>query len=150
MLKVVVDYPTEAQEQDILSRVQHGFRAQNLDTAEIHPALQGPDLPHFQAEVERVQVDAAVQHYIVQIARATRQNRHLLLGASPRAAITLLLTTKALAAVRGRDFVTPDDVKRMARPVLCHRLLVKPESEIEGFTSERVIETVLQETEVPR
>jgi MoxR-like ATPase len=150
MLKVVIDYPSAEQEQAILARVQGGFRAQNLDTAAIHPALQAPDLPRFQAEVERVRVEPAVQRYIVQIIRNTRQNRHLLLGASPRAAITLLLTAKALAAVRGRDFVTPDDVKTMARPVLRHRLLVRPESEIEGFTSDRIVETVLQETEVPR
>jgi MoxR-like ATPase len=150
MLKVVIDYPSAEQEQDILARVQGGFRAQNLDTAEICPALQAPDLPRFQTEVERVRVEPGVQRYIVQLARNTRQNRHLLLGASPRAAITLLLTTKALAAVRGRDFVTPDDVKTMAGPVLRHRLVVRPESEIEGYTSDRIVETVLQETEVPR
>jgi MoxR-like ATPase len=150
MLKVVLDYPTAEQEQAILARVQSGFRAQDLDTTDIRAALNGPDLARFQIEVEHVRVDPAVQRYIVEIARNTRANRHLLLGASPRAAITLLLTSKALAAVRGREFVNPDDVKTMAGPVLRHRLMVRPESEIEGFTSDRIVETVLHETEVPR
>jgi len=150
MLKVLVNYPSPEEEQNILARVQAGFRAQNLDTADITPALQGGDLPGYRAEVERVRVEPSVQRYIVQIARATRENRHLMLGASPRAAITLLMTSKALAAIRGRDFVTPDDIKTMAHPVLRHRLVLRPESEIEGFTGDRIIENVLQSIEVPR
>jgi MoxR-like ATPase len=150
MLKVNVAYPSADEEQNILARVQGGFRAQNLDTADILPALQGPDLPRYQAEVERVRVDPSVQRYIIQIARATRESLHITLGASPRAAITLLLTSKALAAIRGRDFVTPDDVKTMARPALRHRLLLRPESEIEGYTADRIVEGVLQAVEVPR
>jgi MoxR-like ATPase len=150
MLKVNVSYPSAEDEQDILSRVQGGFRAQNLDTADIVPVLQGTDLPRYRAEVEAVRVDPVVQRYIVQIVRATRENRHLMLGASPRAAITLLLTAKALAAIRGRDFITPDDVKTMARPVLRHRLILRPESEIEGYDSDRIVEGVLQSVEVPR
>jgi len=150
MLKVNVSYPSAEDEQDILARVQGGFRAQNLDTADIVPVLQGTDLPRYRAEVEAVRVDPVVQWYIVQIVRATRENRHLMLGASPRAAITLLLTSKALAAIRGRDFITPDDVKTMARPVLRHRLILRPESEIEGYDSDRIVESVLQSVEVPR
>jgi MoxR-like ATPase len=150
MLKVNVAYPSAEEEQNILLRVQGGFRAQNLDTAGIHPALQGSDMPYFRAEIERVRVEAPVLRYIVQVIRATRDHRHLTLGASPRAAITLLMTSKALAAIRGRDFVTPDDVKTMARPVLRHRLAVRPESEIEGHTSDRIVETILQSVEVPR
>ena len=150
MLKINVAYPSESDEQQILTNVQSGFRAQNLDTADIQAALLGADLPQYQAEVERVRVETSVLRYIVQIVRSTRDNRHLVLGASPRAAITLLLTSKALAAVRGRDFVTPDDVKTMARPVLRHRLILRPESEIEGFTSDRIVESILQGVEVPR
>jgi len=150
MLKVNVAYPSFDEEQNILARVQGGFRAQNLDTAEITPVLSGAELPDYKAEIERVRVDPTVQRYIVQLARATRENRHLTLGASPRAAITLLMTSKALAAIRGRDFVTPDDVKTMVRPVLRHRLVLRPESEIEGYTSDRILEAVLQAVEVPR
>lgn len=150
MLKVTVAYPNEVDEQSILLRIQNGFRAQNLDTAEINPALEGAELPVYQAEVERVRVETSVLRYIVQIIRATRESRHLVLGASPRAAITLLMTSKALAAIRGRDFVTPDDVKTMSRPALRHRLILKPESEIEGYSAERIIEGILQGVEVPR
>lgn len=150
MLKVVVAYPSAEEEQNILNRIQSGFRAQNLDTAHIQPALRGDELPLFQAEVERVRVEPTVMRYIVQIVRATRESRHLTLGASPRAAITLLNSAKALAAIRGRDFVTPDDIKTMARPVLRHRLVVRPESEIEGYTGDRLVDTILQGVEVPR
>lgn len=150
MMKVRVRYPSAEEEQNILARVQAGFRAQDLNTAAIQSVLQGGDLPRFQAQVEHVRVDASLQRYIVQIAHATRANRHLILGASPRSSITLLLAAKALAAVRGRDFITPDDVKTLSFPVLCHRLILRPESEIEGFTAERIIESVLQQVEVPR
>ena len=150
MLKVVLPYPTLEDEANILARVQSGFRAQHLERVDIQPALQSGDLPRYQAEIERVKVDPVVQRYIVQIARATRENRHLTLGASPRAAIMLLLTAKTLAAIRGREFVTPDDVKQMAVSVLRHRLVLRPESEIEGYTAERVLDTVLQSVEVPR
>lgn len=150
MLKVNVAYPSAEEEQNILMRVQGGFRAQNLDTADIRPALQGSDMPYFREEIERVRVEAPVLRYIVEVIRATRDHRHLTLGASPRAAITLLMTSKALAAIRGRDFITPDDVKTMARPVLRHRLAVRPESEIEGYTGDRIVESILQSVEVPR
>jgi len=150
MLKVNVAYPSADEEQNILARVHAGFRAQNLDTADIHPVLQGSDLAYYKSEIERVRVEPPVLRYIVQVIRATRDHRHLTLGASPRAAITLLMTSKALAAIRGRDFVTPDDVKQMARPVMRHRLLVRPESEIEGYTGDRIVEAILQSVEVPR
>ncbi len=150
MLKVVVSYPGMEDEQNILARVQSGFRSQHLDAANILPALRMEDFPRYQAEIDRVRVDAAIQRYMVQIVRVTRDNRHLTLGASPRAAITLLLTSKTLAAMRGRDFVTPDDVKQMAPPVLRHRLMLRAESEIEGYTTDRVIESILQSIEVPR
>ena len=150
MLKVNVAYPSTDEEQNILTRVQAGFRAQNLDTADIRPVLQGTDMPYFRGEIEKVRVETPVIRYIVEVIRATRDHRHLTLGASPRAAITLLLTTKALASIRGRDFVTPDDVKTMAVPVLRHRLAVRPESEIEGYTGDRIVESVLQSVQVPR
>jgi MoxR-like ATPase len=150
MLKVDVGYPSREDEQAILERVQGGFRAQNLQALEISPLLQAGDLRVHQEEVDRVGVTPAVQHYIVTLVRATREHPHLLLGASPRAAITLLLAAKALAALRGRDFVNPDDVKALATPVLSHRLIVRPEAEIEGRTPGRILESLLQTIEAPR
>ena len=150
MLKVNITYPGEQDETNLLTRVQSGFRAQNLDTAGILPILKNGDLSLYRHEIDRVRVELPVLHYIVRIVRATRENKHLTIGASSRAAITLLLTSKTLAAVQGREFVTPDDVKRMARPALRHRLILKPESEIEGYTNDRVVEAILQSVEVPR
>ena len=150
MLKVVVNYPSAEEEMAILARYQQGFRAADLDTAHLNPVISDSNLPELRQQVEAVAVSAAVQKYITDIARAGRANRHLVLGPSPRAAITLMMAAKAMAAVRGRNFVTPDDVKTLAGPVLRHRVLLRPESEIEGYTADRVIEAVLESVEVPR
>jgi len=91
-----------------------------------------------------------VMEYILQVVRRTRQSDYLLVGASPRAGIALLLVSKALAAMRGRSFVTPDDVKQMALPTLRHRLILKPEAEVEGLTADRILKTLLDQIPVPR
>lgn len=150
LLKIVMDYPSAEEEQGILARYQAGFRAQNLDAAGLRTVLSQGRLPVLRAEVDSVTVSPAIQKYITDIARAGRASRHMVLGPSPRAAVTLMLAAKALAAVRGRDFVTPDDVKELALPALRHRILLKPESEMEGFTPDRVLEAVLDQVEVPR
>jgi MoxR-like ATPase len=150
MLKISVDYPQEQEELAILARFQDGFRSSDLDTAHIQPILTPERIQLMQQEVSRVQVNPAVQQYIVQIVRTARQNRHLILGPSPRAAVTLMLAAKALAAIRGRSFVTPDDVKTLTSPIFRHRLILKPESEIEGYLPDRILETVLSSVTVPR
>jgi MoxR-like ATPase len=150
MFKVLVDYPTAEQEQSILMRYQSGFRASDLETAHLQPVITSTNLPGLRTAVENVAVSPAVQKYITDIARATRANRHLTLGPSPRAAITLMLAAKALAALRDRDFVTPDDVKSLAGPTFRHRILLRPESEIEGYSADRVLGSVLEMVEVPR
>ena len=150
MLKIVLDYPEIQEEQAILARYQAGFRADKLDTANLNSVLSHTELPALRREVDAVEVSGGVQLYIVQIARAARESRHLLLGPSPRAVITLMLAAKALAAIRGRNFVTPDDIKGLAGSVLRHRILLKPESEIEGYTADRVLDAVLQSVGVPR
>ncbi len=150
MFKVLVDYPTAEQEQSILARYQSGFRASDLETAHLQPILSGGHLPELRAAVESVSVTTGVQKYITDIARAARANRHLTLGPSPRAAITIMLAAKALAALRDRDFVTPDDVKTLVRPTFRHRILLRPESEIEGYSADRVLDAVLESVEVPR
>lgn len=150
MVKINVDYPSENEECDILERYQKGFRSSDLGSCNLSPILTPETLRELQKETDAVKVDEGVRRYIVEIIRAARQNRHLTLGPSPRAAITMLLTSKALAAIRGRDFVTPDDVKSLTRPVLGHRLILRPESEIEGYTAERVLEMTLQSVTVPR
>ncbi len=150
MLQINISYPSEEQEIQILTNTLNGFTSQNLDTAKIEPVVNTEDLVKFKAEVAATIADEQVRQYIVKIIRATRSNKYLLLGASPRACITLLNASRALAAVRGRDFVTPDDVKTLSGPVLRHRLMVRPESEIEGYTSDRILAEVLKNIEVPR
>src|SRR5438128_12282536 len=116
MLKTIVDYPTAEQEQSILERYQNGFRAADLETAHLQPIITSQTLPGLRAAVEKVSVAPAVQRYITNIVRTTRTNRHVTLGPSPRAAVTLMLAAKAMAAMRDRDFVTPDDIKTLSAP----------------------------------
>lgn len=150
LLKIVVTYPSAEDEQNILARYQAGFRANNLEATGIEPVLAGEMLPALRLEVDSVAVSPAIQKYITDIARAGRANRHMVLGPSPRATVTLMLAAKALAAVRGRNYVIPDDVKGLVLPTFRHRILLRPESEIEGFTPDRVLESVLEMAEVPR
>ncbi|MGC8668294.1 MAG: AAA family ATPase [Chthonomonadales bacterium] len=150
MMKVLVTYPELDDEVQILARRQAGFDAADLATAHLEPVIAPEDLPVLRGWVQAVTVTPAVQKYIVEIARAVRANRHAVLGPSPRASVTLMMAAKALAAVRGRDFVTPDDVKSLALPVLRHRIILKPESEIEGYSADRVLRSVLESVEVPR
>jgi MoxR-like ATPase len=101
-------------------------------------------------EVRNAQMEPGVQHYIVDIVRRTRSHPSILYGASPRASVALLLCSKALSAIRGREFSTPDDVRDIARPVLRHRLSLRAEAELDGATPDAVITDILQAAEVPR
>jgi len=101
-------------------------------------------------EVKQMRMEAGVQKYIVEVARKTRNHPSILYGASPRASVALLLCSKALAAIRGRDFPTPDDVRDVALPVLRHRLALRAEAELDGATTDAVISDILKTVEVPR
>jgi MoxR-like ATPase len=102
------------------------------------------------AAIERLHVHDAVLNYIVRVVRGSRQAHGVMLGGSPRAELALLRCGKTLAALRGRDYVIPDDIKALALPVLRHRLLLRPEAELEGLTPDRVVENLLAMTAVPR
>jgi len=150
LLKIVMDYPAEDEESAILRLHDEGFRSHRLEEVGIETVWDAETLERCRAVVRQIQVSDEVRHYILQIVRRTRQNEYLLVGASPRAGIALLLTSKALAGLRGREFVTPDDVKQMALPVLRHRLILKPEAEVEGLTADRILMTLLEAVPVPR
>ena len=150
MLKINVDYPDLEQEQTILDLVEGGFDSANLETADIKPLLNADQLVQMRETVRRVQVDTAVRHYITEIVRQTRMMPQISLGASPRAAVMLLLASKAKALIEGRDFATPDDVKAIATPVLRHRMVLIPEAEVEDKTADQFIEQLLLNIEVPR
>lgn len=150
LMKIVIDYPEAPEEVDILRRYQAGFDARNLEAAGVQAVGTGERLKAAKAAIRSVRVDESVMRYITEIAITTRRTANTSLGASPRASVVLMLTSKCLAAIRGREFVIPDDVKELARPVLRHRLIVRPEAEIEGITPEAVVEEVLSYVPVPR
>jgi MoxR-like ATPase len=150
MLKIIVPYPAYETEVEVLSRYNSGFRSVRLDEAGVRSAIGKNELLELRKTVSGIFVEQPVVEYIAKIVRRTRENRNLVLGASPRASIWLLLGSKAVAAMNGREFVIPDDVKQLAAPVLRHRLILRPEAEIEGITPDRVVESTLSEVEVPR
>ena len=115
----------------------------------LEAVVSAEDIIGCQQAVREVYVDPKVRDYIVEIVRNTRQHDDIALGGSPRASMALYRSSQALAAIRGHDFVLPDDVKRMAPPVLCHRLIVRPESRLRKVTSANVVNEILTETSVP-
>lgn len=150
LFKVLVDYPPAAAEQDVLRKYDQGFDPRELDSELVEPIVTAEALRRVMVEIASVIVDESILAYITAIVEATRRSPDLLLGASPRASIGLLLSSKTLAALRGRSYVTPDDVKLLAPAVLRHRLILRPEAEIEGLTADRLIERVLAAVPVPR
>ena len=150
LLKVIVDYPEVEAELEVLQRHHRGFRPQSLAAAGVVPVLDAERLIALQTEVASLTVEDKVFDYIMQIVRATRSAQDVLVGASPRAGIALLSCAKAIAALRGRDFVIPDDVKELALPVLRHRVLLRPEAEVEGLTVDRVLRSLIDAQTVPR
>ena len=150
LLKILVAYPPLEVEQIVLQRVHQGFDANDLDAAGLRPVADTATILRCRALIKKVRVEDAMFQYITRLVSATRDHRQLVLGASPRASIALLGVGKALAAMRGRDFLIPDDVKAIAPATLRHRLLLRPEAEIEGVSADRVIESILDGLEVPR
>jgi MoxR-like ATPase len=150
LLKLTMPLPGRDDEITVLQRHDQGFNPRDLAAAGITPVASVADLEAGRTEVSAVSVTPEVVGYIVDVARATRQSPSLSLGVSPRGATALLNTAKAWAWLSGRDFVTPDDVKALARPALRHRVAVRPEAELEGVTADGVLDTVLGSVPVPR
>jgi MoxR-like ATPase len=150
LLKIVVGYPEKQQEVEILQRYQAGFDAARSATFGIQPCTSVQELAELRAAVRQVRVEPPVLEYISSIVRSTRGLQWLTLGASPRASVMLLLGSKAMAVLRGRPYVTPDDVRDLAAPVLRHRMVLNPEAEIEGMTADQCVARVLERVEVPR
>ena len=150
LFKVVVDYPPEAVEREILRRYHAGFDAHQLDRAGLQPIVATGELPALRDEIRSVTVEDGILAYITQIAVATRRSPDLMLGGSPRASIASLLTAKTFAALRGRVYVTPDDVKQVILPVYRHRIILRPEAEIEGLNADTVLRRIVAGVPVPR
>jgi MoxR-like ATPase len=149
-LKILLSYPNEDHEREVVARWNDGFNSKRLDQVDIHPLQDPAAILHCRAEVARGRMEPGVQHYAVDLVRRTRAHPFVHYGASPRASVALLLCSKALAAIRGRDFVTPDDVRDVALPVLRHRLTLRAEAELDGVTPDAVITDILKAAEVPR
>jgi MoxR-like ATPase len=143
-------YPSEAQERALLARSARGIEARDLIAGGIARIASEAELLAAQREIRTIFVADALQGYILTIVTKTRTSNDVALGASPRGALALLVASQAAAAIEGRDFVTPDDVKTVAPLVLAHRIIVRPEAEIEGVTAEAVIGRILAAVEVPK
>jgi len=149
LMKTRIGYPDAAQESEILSRYQGGFEVRELDKMGLEPVSR-EILMAAREEVAHVRVEPKLFDYIVALVRATRDSAAASLGASPRAAVAMLVASKAFAATEGRDFLIPDDVKRAAPPILRHRLILKPEADLEGISPDQVIAEVVANIAVPK
>jgi MoxR-like ATPase len=150
LVKVVVPYPERTEELAILDRYVAGFDAEVESTFGTRPVATVEDVLAARASLHQVHCEPRVLGYITDLVRATRKTPSLVLGASPRAAVALFKCARAAAALAGRDFVAPDDVKAMAPAVLRHRVAAAPELEVEGRTSDDAVRSVLERVEVPR
>jgi len=149
MAKVLVGYPSADVEQGILTRYVDGFEADRPDTYGVSPLMNAAGLELLRGQVDTVRVEPRITGYITAIVRATREAASLTLGASPRAGVALFKAARAAALLDGRDFVIPDDVKRLAPSILRHRVSVAPELELEGVTADQALKAILDRTEAP-
>jgi MoxR-like ATPase len=150
MMKVVTAYPDEVEEVEILRVHQRGVRVEDLERFNLQRVGGEKELLIAQEEIRNRTIRDEVLGYIARVVRATRDNYKVEVGASPRAGLMVLTAAKARAALQGRGHVLPDDVKAVARPVLRHRLQLKPGAEVDGFTTDDVLEEILARLEVPR
>ena len=150
LFKVLVGYAPMEAEVEVLRRYHHGFDAHNLDAAGLRPIVRAEAVVQARAAITQVIVEESLLNYVAQLAAASRASPDLVLGASTRASTHVLLAAKTYAALQGRNYVTPDDVKFVLPPVYRHRLLLKPEAEIEGLDADAVIGRLLGQVEVPR
>ncbi|RCK79125.1 MAG: MoxR-like ATPase [Candidatus Ozemobacter sibiricus] len=150
IFKVLIDYPQASEENKILEKFEAGFRADKLTEAGLTPVTTPDEILACQEVVKQVKTKPTIIDYITQITRATRDSPDIQVGGGVRSSIGLFLASKAVALIDGRDFVTPDDVKKMVAPVLRHRIILKPEAEIEGVTPDEALNAIVTQIKVPR
>jgi MoxR-like ATPase len=150
LFKVKIGYLPQAEEVEVLKRYHAGFDAHDLAAAGLTPVINPGQLAAFRQMIQAVRVEDGVLNYITTITDATRRSPDLALGASTRAGVALLMASKTFAALRGRDYVAPDDIKALVPPVLRHRVYLRPEAEIEGLDTDAVFRRILAQLEVPR
>ncbi len=149
LFKVVVDYPDQVSEKLLLLNRQAGW-SERLDVARLKPVAEVEQILQARQAVRSVEMAEAIMDYLLALVQRSRQHPDLALGASPRSAVAWLQTSKAVAWLAGRDYVTPDDVKAVAPPLLRHRLILKPEALLDGLMIDAVIASLLNQVPVPR
>ena len=150
LLKVRIDYPSQADEMALVRHVIEGKVGDRLDVEQVMPLVKPATVLSLQAVAASVRMDEAVLDYAVRLVRATRSWAGVVAGAGPRGGISLMRAARAAALLEGRDYVTPDDVKRMALPALRHRIAPSPELELEGRDTDAILRGLLEKTEAPR
>ena len=148
LFKINIDYPNLEQELDILNRHNSNMTINSLN--DISKIITPSQLILFRKKVSQVHIEPNLLRYIAEIVHKTRNNNSLFLGASPRASLAIMSGSKSYAALQGRDFVKPEDIQEMLVPVLNHRIILSPEKEMEGVTSQKVIKQITESVEVPR
>lgn len=148
LFKVVVPYPTEAEELTILSQFHKMGNQQALDV--VKPVLSGQMINEIRKQIRTILIEEKLLQFIARLVHQTRNHKSIYLGASPRASLAIMNAAKAIAAMQGRDFVTPDDIREVAVPVLRHRIMLSPDKEMEGVTEAEVIRQIIQGLDIPR
>ncbi len=148
LFKINIGYPSKEEEVAILNRHHNNNNLTKLN--EVRKILSPEQIAAYREKVSKVHIELNLLRYISEMVHQTRNNSSLYLGASPRASLAIMNASKALAAVRGRDFVKPEDIKEMVEPVLNHRIILSPEKEMEGVTIQKVISQIVDKVEVPR
>ncbi|MEZ4943317.1 MAG: MoxR family ATPase [Saprospiraceae bacterium] len=148
LFKIILDYPNLDEEKQILRRFRNDFAGALCET--VRAVLAPAEIADCRRRIEQVYIREELLDYIAAIVHNTRNNGDLFLGASPRASLALMKTAKAAAAIQGRNFVTPDDIRYVAYPVLNHRVILTPEREMEGYSTREVLDDIVKKIEVPR
>lgn len=148
IFKIVMEYPNLEEEKLILHRFNNDFSAKI--TNQVNAVVNAADIKRCSEIVEKIFIKDEIINYIANVVHETRNHGDLFLGASPRASLSLLKASKAMAAISGREFVTPDDVRAVSDAVLNHRIIPSPEKEMEGITAQDIIKQIIQKIEVPR
>ena len=148
LFRIVLKYPTEAEEIEILHRFRTNFNAE--EDAKMKCIFSNKDISRAFGLVEQVHIDDSLLQYIAKMVHQTRNHGSIMLGASPRASLAIMKASKALAAISGRSYVIPDDIKTTAMPVLNHRIILSPEKEMDGVEPVQIINEIIQQIEVPR
>lgn len=148
LFKIVMNYPSLAEEIEIITR-EHAIKEKDK-TASVEKVLDAEHLLQYQKIIKNILIEPQLIEYIAKIIQNTRENSFLYLGASPRASLAILNASKGFAALAGRDFVTPEDIKQAAYPVLEHRVILSPEKEMEGIKIEQIIQQIIESVEIPR